>query len=156
MSDLAVCLERDGVLAKSDDSNMMSTRVPAQGELVSTVVYKDRPLLPGKDFLPDEFIVKVIALQPKSIAEWQFAHAEFPALKDQPTDAMVNGWMKKFAKESYTQRLADFNLLSYIAAKGAIPEKTLNDICQALKTKATLGKEAMAALDALAVSKGWI
>lgn len=98
----------------------------------------------------------MITLQPKSLAEWQFAHAEFPALKDQPTDAMLGGWMRKYAKENYLQRLADFNLLSFIAAKGAIPEKTLNDVCQALKNKAPLAKETTAALDALAVSKGWV
>ncbi len=37
VSDLAVCLERDGVFAKAADSNMICTRVPGPGEMAPTV-----------------------------------------------------------------------------------------------------------------------
>jgi hypothetical protein len=100
--------------------------------------------------------VQVIALAPKSQAEWIFNHAEFPSLKDAPTDAMLKGYLNKYAKEDYLSKLADFNLISYMASKATIPEKTLNEVCQAIKTKTALSRETLNALDAIFASKGWV
>lgn len=155
VSDLAVCLERDGVFAKAADSNMICTRVPNAGEMTPTVVYKDRPLLPGKEFLPDEFIVKVIAAG-RTSNDCIFKHGDFPPLKDEPTDAMLKGYMVKYARESYLDKLADFNLLAYLARKSVLPQQTLNDVCQALQTQMPLGREADAALDTVFITKGWV
>ena len=156
VSDLAVCLERDGIFAKAADSNMVTTRVPGQGEMVPTVVFKDRPLLPSKEFLPDEFIVKVIALAPKSEADWMFQHAQFPSMKDQPTDAILNGYMKKYRSEDYLTKLSDFNLLTYLASKSILPPKTLTDVCLAISNRTPIGRDALNSLDAIFATKGWI
>jgi hypothetical protein len=158
VSDLAVCLERDGVFAKAPDSNMICTRVPGQGELVPSVVYKDRPLLPGKEFLPDEFIVKVIASAPGANETPVFRRAEFPPLAAQPTDAMLKAYMAKHSKEpSIVSRLADFNLLAYLFAKQTFPERLLNELADAIKNRQTnLSKETQSQFDAALISKGFI
>lgn len=41
-------MERDGVLAHADDPYLLTTRKPKAKEMVPTVVYKDKPLLPGR------------------------------------------------------------------------------------------------------------
>lgn len=159
VSDLAVCLERDGVFAKAADTNMLSTRVPAQGEMVPTVVYKDRPLLPGREFLPDELIVKVILSGPLAGAAAESSplkHADFPPLASQPSEAMLKGYLAKYASESYVSKLADFNLLVYLAAKGILNEQTLSGVCDAIRERKPLSKETQAAIDAAWIQKGLV
>ena len=156
VSDLAVCLERDGVFAKAPDSNMMATRVPAAGEMVPTVVYKDRPLLPGKEFLPDEFIVKVILTAPSAGAGGDpvFRHADFPGLSSSPTDAMLKGYMAKYAREDYVSKLADFNLLAFLLAKAVLPEKAVGEVCDAIRERKSIGKDTQSQLDSAFLAKG--
>jgi len=156
VSDLAVCLERDGVFAKAADPNMLCTRVPKQGEMVPSVVYKDRPLLPGAEFLPDEFIVKVIASAPGAGETQVFRRAEFPPLAAQPTDAMLKAYLAKHGKEGLPARMADFNLLAYLFAKQVLPEKLLLELADAIKNRTQLSRESMAQLDAALITKGLV
>jgi len=65
ISDQGVALERDGVFAKSQDPYLMRVRTPESGELLPSVIFQNKALKSGVEFLPDDFIVKVITSVPK-------------------------------------------------------------------------------------------
>jgi hypothetical protein len=154
VSDMAVCLERDGIFAKAADSNMICTRIPNPGEMVPTVVYKDRPLIPGKEFLPDEFIVKVITAAPLPGENAVLRRAEFPPLTAQPTDRMAKEFLMKYKSESILSKLADFNLLIYLQVKGILNEKLMNELCEAIKNRSAIKPDTAAQIEAALISKG--
>ena len=133
---------------------MICTRVPGANEMCPTVVYKDRPLLPGKEFLPDEFIVKVILTAPTSAADSPLKHADFPPLASMPTDAVLKGYFAKYAGESYVTKMADFNLLAFLLTKSLVPEKALGELCDAIRTKTPLSRDTQSQLDSTFLAKG--
>jgi len=147
VSDLAVCLERDGVFAKAGDSNMLATRIPNAHEMVPTVVYKDRPLLPGKEFLPDELLVKVITSAPPVGTQPFFAHTDFPPLPTGPTESHLKQYMQRYVKEGYERKLADFNLLCFLHAKKTLTDRVFNEVCKAIASKKSMSQETQTQLD---------
>jgi len=110
VSDQCVALERDGVLALSADPFMLASRTPQAGELVPTVVYKDRPLKPGQEFLPDELVVKVIVMQPGKPMQ-KFKYSEFAAVG---SEQELRQYLQRHKNEEYHDKLSDFNVLCYL------------------------------------------
>ncbi len=110
MSDLAVAMERDTVFAVPNDPYMMVQRAAKKNEQIPKIIFKDITIDPGTEFLPDEFIVKVIiATTDKSFA--LFRHSEFPT---PGSDAAVAVHFADNKNEEYHIKLSDFNLLCYL------------------------------------------
>ena len=82
-------------------------------------------LLQGKELLPDELIVKVIVTAPLASDAGGVAGAANCRLAANPTDAMLKGYCSQYSKEGYVTKLADFNLLAYMQAKGVLGDKLL-------------------------------
>lgn len=68
------------VLVRAQDPFMMSVRKLGKDEMGPKIVYHDHPLEQGDEFLPDDFIVKVILMTASKNA-YLFAHnGHFPSL----------------------------------------------------------------------------
>lgn len=141
VSDLAVALERDGIFGKPTDPNMISTRIPGKSEMIPTVVYKDRPLQPGVDFLPDEFIVKVILTSPK-VPDSMFKSHEFPS---NGSELYIRNHLASHARLDLVSRVSDFNLL--VALVKVAGWSAVEEICDAIRTKSNLKDETRIALE---------
>src|SRR5688572_3274543 len=71
-------MERDSVYGVPTDPYMMVQRVAKKNEQTPKIIFKDLTLDAGSEFLPDEFIVKVIiATTDKPFTA--FRHSGFPA-----------------------------------------------------------------------------
>jgi len=147
VSDQCVALERDECLGPSKDPYMMATRVPKKGEMVPKVIYKDKALGPGQEFLADEFIVTVVVSTPQR-RESIFAHADFPSGGGEKE---LRVQLLEHASEDYTEKLSDFSLLCYLEqlAGKALTMK----ICDSIRQKQGLEKAAREELDGLMVAK---
>jgi hypothetical protein len=126
VSDQCVALERDGVLAIAADPWMMATHVPQKGEIVPGVVYKDKPLNPGTEFLPDEFIVPVVVTQPEK-PQPRFKHCDF---KSGGSEGDIKAFFIRYAREEYHTKLSDFNLLVTLAS--VVGWELTEKVCKAL------------------------
>lgn len=147
VSDQCVALERDGVLALAADPFMLAGRTPQPGELVPTVVYKDRPLQPGQEFLPDEFVVKVIVMQPEKPRQ-KFKYAEFSAVG---SEQELRQYLVKHKAEEYHDKLSDFNVLCYLPA--VLGPQLANKIITAVGTGNKLPADLKAELDRTLTAK---
>jgi nuclear protein localization family protein 4 len=117
VSDQAVALERDNVLGNAEDPWVLATRKPAAGELMPKVVYKDKPLKPGAEFLVDELLVRVRVMAPQQ-PEPRFAHNDFPSTG---TELHLRSYLAEHAHEPLPQRLSDFNVLVALAEFIGLP-----------------------------------
>ena len=67
-------MQRDGLLADASDVGFLAARKAKKNECLPTIVYKNKPLQQGEEFLPDELLVKVRACvlvpHPKEESEW--------------------------------------------------------------------------------------
>lgn len=95
VSDQCVALERDGVLADDKDPWLMSTKVPKNGELMPSIVYKNNPLLAGTPFLADAFIVNVTVTAPVNPV-YKFAHFDFPTVNG--TEMHLRSHLAEFSR----------------------------------------------------------
>jgi len=111
VSDQCVALQRDGILALPSDPYLLATPVPTGSALMPKIVYKDKPLVPGKEFVPDEFLVKVIVSQAAG-AKGMFKYNDFPA---QSSLAELKDYLKRHAADDLMVRLSDFNCLCLLA-----------------------------------------
>ena len=149
VADMAVALQRDNAFALAEDPYMLTTRQPNKHEMVPTVVYKDRPLQPSEEFLPDELLVKVNLFSPKQgNTDSIFKHDEYPPAG---SDVMLKQWNITYNQEEYEQRLADFGLL--IALTRIVGENIVKNICQALKDKKMIDTATRADLDRIFIEK---
>eukprot|EP01006_Ploeotia_vitrea_P037538 TRINITY_DN66140_c3_g1_i1.p1 TRINITY_DN66140_c3_g1~~TRINITY_DN66140_c3_g1_i1.p1 ORF type:complete len:595 (-),score=272.20 TRINITY_DN66140_c3_g1_i1:789-2573(-) len=127
VSDQCVALERDRVLASAADPLTLSQRVPRKGDLVPSVVYKNKPLRPGDEFLLDEFIVKVRVMSSK-VPKPMFAHDTFPS---NGVEGHAKAYFMQFAQEPLDKRLSDFNLLCWLSAN--VDADAVDAVCRSLR-----------------------
>ncbi|KMS93409.1 hypothetical protein BVRB_031770, partial [Beta vulgaris subsp. vulgaris] len=64
ISDQGVALERDGIIEEGSKIGFLKPRIAKKGDLLSSVIYKNKVVKPGDDFLPDELLVKVVPMKP--------------------------------------------------------------------------------------------
>lgn len=149
ISDQGVALERDSVFAKPEDPYMMCVRAPNAGEMMPSLIKQNKPLKPSQEFLPDDFIVKVIASAPRK-PNFMFCHSEFPS---NGTEADCRSHISRFSKEEYLSKLSDFNLLCTLAGIANLP--LVLKVCTAIKNKTPLSNDVKAELDTLFVQKNF-
>lgn len=160
VSDAAVALEQDGFLAKADDPYMLSTRKPAGKEQVPTIVYKDRPLQPGDQFLPDELLVKVNLTAPRpNSKDLLFKSFGFPFSGAQFTEASVRHFLSTHSKEEYETKLSDFNLLVCLAkltaSKPTTDQATILAVCDAISKRQSIPTPVREQLDRIFIEKNF-
>jgi len=162
VSDQCVAMERDGVIAKAADPFMLTNRKPPRGEMPHTVVYEDRPIDPGFEFLPDKFIVKVIvsvANQAKANAtdltkdlnhamRPSFLHHSFPS---RGKDDQLRLHLSQYHREEYVRKFSDFNLLCALPSIIGMP--LTESICKYVKEKKSLDSQLRDAVDRSLISK---
>lgn len=158
ISDVGVALVHDNVLGDATDHNLLAVRTPRTKEMIATVVYKDRPLIPGEstsEFLPDELLVKVIVSAPKQKESILYSH-NFPsnALHTQVLDTYIQSYLSDNSKLPLLQRLSDLNLL--IALVQYIGKSTVLEICTYIKTNQSLTGELTKAINDALKSTGLI
>lgn len=144
VSDQCVAMQRDGLFGKAKDPFMMTIRSPEKGEMMSTVITGDRPLKPGKEFLPDEFIVKTIFSTPK-VATNMFKHDDFPS---RGNDGSLKFHLNQCASEPYESKLSDFNLLCYLATKN---KRLIKEVCTSLRKRQSFDQKSREELDTMTI-----
>eukprot|EP00455_Lapot_gusevi_P038225 TRINITY_DN4282_c0_g1_i2.p1 TRINITY_DN4282_c0_g1~~TRINITY_DN4282_c0_g1_i2.p1 ORF type:complete len:360 (+),score=71.36 TRINITY_DN4282_c0_g1_i2:40-1119(+) len=132
VSDQCMALERDGVLTDAEDIGFLGSRVPKRGESVPSIIYKDKQLNHGEPFLPDEFIVKVVAMRPYR-PQVLFQYVKFPY---NGTVQHLKAHLAQHAREDYHIKLSDFNLLCFLP--GVIGQPLTLAICEAIKARRPL------------------
>lgn len=111
ISDQGMAMERDGILQEGSTFETVSSRKGKDGEYVPSVIYKNRPLEPGDDFLPDELLVKVISMKPYQPSHvFEFIHFPF----ENATDADLRGYLSLHESEEFYHKFSDFNVLCYL------------------------------------------
>lgn len=151
VADMAVALEKEkSFAAASSDPFFLATRKVKQGEMTSTIIYKDRPLRGGEEFLPDELLVKVIVSAPRG-RQSVFAHCEYPSGRSGENELVVKSWMSEWKDEEYEERLSDFNLLVVLCK--VVGEEVVYAICDALKEKKRLSDAVRSQLDSALLAK---
>jgi len=150
VSDQCVALERDRAFSKPSDPYMMCVRTPDAGEMVATIIAHDKPLKPAEEFLPDDFIVKVIASMPKK-PNFIFKHDSFPS---NGSERDVRSHLAKYSSEDYLSKLSDFNLLCVLADMFNTP--LIKKVCNAIRDKQQLDQKTKEELDNYFVQKNFI
>ena len=151
VADMAVALEREKAFsAAPSDPYFLATRKLKPGEMSSTIIYKDRPLRGGEEFLPDELLVKVIVSAPRGQLSL-FKHCEYPSGRAGENEMVVKGWMDEWKEEEYEERLSDFNLLVNLCK--VVGEDIVYGICDALKEKKRLSSDLRSQLDSALLAK---
>eukprot|EP00456_Euglypha_rotunda_P064235 TRINITY_DN5461_c0_g1_i11.p1 TRINITY_DN5461_c0_g1~~TRINITY_DN5461_c0_g1_i11.p1 ORF type:complete len:219 (+),score=24.84 TRINITY_DN5461_c0_g1_i11:114-770(+) len=141
VSDQCVAMERDGILVKAKDPYMLAGREAKPGELVPHIVYHDTQLKAGEEFLPDDFIVKVILSTNEVTSSYLFKHHDFPS---DGTDVHMRNLLRT-KQEPYHQKLSDFNVLIYCGKTLGMP--LTRRICEGLRTKQAFSSELQGELD---------
>lgn len=132
ISDQGVALVRDGAVSVSPaDGNMLLTPSPTPSAPAATIVYHDRPLPPGTEFLPDQLLVKVRTMA-TSPAHTLFAHHDFPTPRD-ADKLTVKAFLKAHKAEPWLTRISDPNLLAALA--GFLEEKLIRALCVAVASR---------------------
>ena len=151
VADMAVALEKEkAFVAAASDPYFLATKTVKHGEMTSTIIYKDRPLRGGEEFLPDELLVKVIVSAPKG-QQSVFKHCEYPSGRAGENEMVVKGWMDEYKEEEYEDRLNDFNLLVNLCK--VVGEDVVYGICDALKEKRKLSSDLRSQLDSALLAK---
>ncbi len=151
VADMAVALEKEKAFVAADtDPYFLATKRVKAGEMTSTIIYKDRPLRGGEEFLPDELLVKVIVSAPRG-SQTVFRHCEYPGGRAGENEMVVKGWMDEWKDEEYEERLNDFNLLVQLCK--VVGEDIVYGICDALKEKRRLSPDLRSQLDSALLAK---
>ena len=151
VADMAVALEKEkAFVAAASDPYFLATKKVKPGEMTSTIIYKDRPLRGGEEFLPDELLVKVIVSAPKG-QQTVFKHCEYPSGRGGENEMVVKGWMDEYKEEEYEDRLNDFGLLVNLCK--IVGEDIVYGICDALREKRRLGADLRSQLDSALLAK---
>lgn len=152
VSDVCQALQRDGVLTNSSvDPLLLATREPKTNELVATIVYRDKPLPPNTEYLADDFLVKVIVSAPKAADSSIFANFDFPS---RGKEDMIRFHLQTHAKDDYTAKFADFNLLCALVPFLGL--STVYDVCDAIKERKSISSSLRATVDTALKAKGLI
>jgi hypothetical protein len=147
VSDQCTALERDGVLTNAEDPLMLATVKPKEGEMVPTVLYKDKPLAPGSEFLPDEFVVKLGVARARA-AQALFKTTDFPVdARDPPAiERAVKEYLARRAGVEPRSRYLDFNLL--VALATVLDQALVQRLLAALAAPGALAGDVQRALEA--------
>jgi hypothetical protein len=144
VSDTAQALEKVNLFDKSADINMLATRKPAKGEMLPTIVYKDRPLMPGEEFLPDELLVKVNIFAPKQANnKMMFKRWEVPSSAG---ETYLYSYFQQYKADTWESKLADFNLLIALA-KVLNNNALIYDVVDAVKQQKALSSNTKSQLE---------
>ncbi len=148
-----MALERDGCFDQAADPYMMAGRVPKENEMMPSIIYHDHPLIAGTEFLPDDFIVKVI-LFTKNGASF-FRHDKFPSnLLNSPSsvvDREIKSHMRLYSKEGYHTKLSDFHLLLNLAKR--TDHKLVLECCRYIADKTAMPVNLCNKLDEMFLAK---
>ena len=149
VADMAVALEKEKAFQAASDPFFLATRPPTKTQMVPTIIYKDRPLRGGEEFLPDELLVKVIVSAPKGQLS-VFKHHEYAS--GGTSEVLVKGWLDEFKDEEYEEKLSDFNLLVNLVK--VLGEAVVYGVCDALREGKKLSPETRSQLDSALLEKG--
>ncbi|XXQ31615.1 MPN domain-containing protein [Plasmodiophora brassicae] len=128
ISDQGVALERDGLIEEGSSIGFIRPKMPKKGDLLASIIYKNRMLKPGEDLLPDELLVKVIPMQPFN-PQPMFKYQHFPF---DGTDVHVAAHLQRHAREPIHVKFSDFLLLLYLPR--IMDWKLVREIIHAVKT----------------------
>lgn len=104
-------MERDGLLQDGTCPENLAARKSKAGDYIASIIFKDRAVDPGKDFVPDELLVNVIASKPYK-PESIFLYHEFPL--NSPSLNDFRRFVTIHQAEEYHIRFSDFNALCYL------------------------------------------
>ena len=152
VADMAVALEKEKAFtAASSDPYFLATKRVKAGEMTSTIIYKDRPLRGGEEFLPDELLVKVMVSAPRA-SQTVFAHCEYPGGRaGGESEMVVKQWLVEYKDEEYEEKLNDFNCLVCLCK--VVGEDIVYAICEALREKRKLSADLRSQLDSALLAK---
>lgn len=119
VSDQCQALVHDGCLLPGEDPFMVRARPTAKGEMAPKIVYHDRTLESGGEFLPDNFLVKVRVMT-STPDQYSFALYEFPS-RLSATPALLKAYLRAHKNDPYGVKLSDFNVLEYLEEQGILP-----------------------------------
>lgn len=158
VSDQCQALVRDGCLLPGPkDPLLVATRSVAANEMAPTIVYHDRPLDNGAEFVPDAFLVKVIVMT-AGPEQALFVHNDFPSLPrlglsgaatatataaaaaESAARARVKATLVSRQSEPYHKRLSDFALLVALARTGVFDAALIARLGAELVTKQPLSQ----------------
>ena len=126
-------MERDGLLDIGSKSGYISPRRPQSGEFLPSIVYKDKPLAPGQDFVPDELIVKVVAMSPHQPGHY-FKYLHFPIFNARREH--LGQHLQLHKGEQLHEALSDFALLCYLPQ--LIDVELVCEVAKCVRTKSPL------------------
>ena len=149
VADMAVALEKEKAFQPASDPFFLATRPPTKTQMVPTIIYKDRPLRGGEEFLPDELLVKVIVSAPKGQLS-VFKHHEYAS--GGASEVLVKAWLDEFKDEEYEEKLSDFNLLVNLVK--LLGEQVVYGVCEALREGNKLSADTRSQLDSALLEKG--
>ncbi len=111
ISDQGVAMERDSLLQDGSSVETIAARKGNEKEYIASIIFKDRALNPGEDFIPDELLVKVVAMKPYQPIS-MFAHKDFPLYGGNKNYVIT--YLKQHQNEAIHQQLSDFAFLCYL------------------------------------------
>jgi len=146
VSDQCQALVRDDCIRPSpNDPFMLQTRPLAPGELGPTIVYHDHPLENGAEFMPDNFLVKVVVMTSDPSTYLLMNHATPPP--SNLDKVFIRHFLEARASEPYHLKLSDFSLLVALRLLG-MNRNLLKTLCEALTLKTPLPQTLASAIDA--------
>lgn len=143
ISDQGVALERDGVLDDAAAMEKLTVRKEGKGEYVPSVIYKSKALSGGDAFVPDELLVKVVAMQPHRPRSL-FLYHQFPLTGG--TTQTLRAHLEAHRGEPYHQSCSDFGLLAFLPT--VIGIKLTEALCAAVEQQRSLDSATTSRLDA--------
>jgi hypothetical protein len=111
ISDQGVAMERDNLLQEGSSIETLAARKGNGKEYIASIIFKDRALNPGEDFIPDELLVKVVAMKPYNPIS-MFAYKDFPLYGGNKNHAIA--YLRQHQNESLHQQLSDFAFLCHL------------------------------------------
>jgi hypothetical protein len=111
ISDQGIAMVRDGLLQLGSTAEFLAPRKGKSGEFLPSVLYKNKALNPGEDFLPDEMLVKVISMAPFSPTPL-FVHRHFPLYSG--SEEALRSYLRMHKDEAYPGKISDFALFCFL------------------------------------------
>jgi hypothetical protein len=111
ISDLGVAMEKDGLIQDGSKVETIAARKGKNKEYVPSIIFKDKALKPGEDFIPDELLVKVVAMRPYKPSS-MFLYNHFPLSGGTKGHAL--SYLKLHQGEETPKRMSDFALLCFL------------------------------------------
>jgi hypothetical protein len=104
-------MERDGLLQDGSSTELVAAKKGKEKEYIPSIIFKDRALGPGEDFVPDELLVKVVAMKSYKPAS-MFAYNHFPLYGANKNHAIA--YMKRHNSEKMPLQISDFSFLCFL------------------------------------------